>query len=266
MGIVEVNLLSDTNGVIKTNIYNLIDGSEALVNPRVKVIKATIPNTFYPIRLGSQSLDRDTTNLVQLNTSVDSGISARIPNGYYANVIDLMDAVILALNTAAPSVTFSYTYDAVTGAITLTVDSGTWNFLNLEAKTQDNFNQDNLWYMLGFPRVYGVGPAAASQTGIGPAVVTLDQGIFIHATLGSSVSNIETHKILDSAVSTAISYVPINCDFGQQINYLASESLSEWVNLNSLHITIEIKLRNLMGSDVNLNGKFWVCTLGIAFD
>lgn len=264
--VIEANLVSTYDGIIKTNLSDLVSGTDRLINPRVKLVKAQIPYTFYPIRAGTNGDNSDATNTIRIYHTDDGELSTTIPEGYYPTVTALLTAMMTAINSVTTTTTFSYTYDTVSGKTTITCSSGAWYFQNTDASTASNFSIDNLFYLLGFEKIVGIGPESASQTSVGVSTISFDTSIEVNSALVNGYDNLSTSRPLKAINTNAFALIPVNCNFGQQINYFSPESVSGWLRCGNLFTTIVLTLSDVFGTPLNLNYKLWTATLAISYD
>lgn len=200
---------------------------------RVALSKCMIPNTIYNINSGN--------NIIGFNDG--SNKTATITPGMYTTS-SIKGAIESALNTASGTLTFTYTYNNVTGMVTL---SATGSF----ALRFGSVSANSAASWLGFGPVDTV--SAASHTGDNIS----DMG---YSTPYILVNVFNTASVIGSAGSKATWVVPINAASDQYISYEATSPEGDQpICMNPLQPTtiISVSLTDAAGNFIDLNGGEW---------
>jgi len=243
----------DTSGSGGTmNLFNNIhaDHNEIL---SIKLLSSTIPNSWYNL---SSELNNNTLSFMETNDT--SFTNLIIPNGSY-NILELVSAIkVLIENQSSNSLTYTFTYDEITNALTITNSNPT-----VYNTTFEFSNVNSCRRFLGFE---AVDLTITSTAGIvsNRAVDTTDTFNSIYCRL----PNINSNKIIESSsskYSNVIAHIPIIYSRNAFQTYEPNNPFEMYLNqkdINSIQILFTFQDSN---KKVYYNKGDWEINLEINF-
>ena len=206
---------------------------------KVKLLHATIPNTFYTVNSSNQSID--------FKEGGGPELYATITNGMY-DISNLLSAIKTAMDDAPGSdSTYTATYSSITGFITI---SATGNFSLIFSSNGTNYST-SLATLLGFDKSDSTDATSATGTKI-PQISRPYHFDIVIAEFPNEIST-SADNYLSFIIPVDVdsgSVITWNDEFEQVINFGSPKNLS----------TLNIRLQR-NGSTIDLNGAEWIMLL-----
>ena len=245
----------NSGNIIKTN-YKYKDPNNYVYQlPRqfsnvksIRLLSVEVPNTLQNININNNTIFLD----IIIPSFANKYLILNIDCGYYT-INDVLQQIVQLINDQLTSSLFNYTYTSASGKISITSTA----LFHLKFRHDQNDNNNNLWYKLGFSSAYEL-----TNTGDDKYTNELknytDQGLLnIMPTMNNynyiylSINNIS--NIIDIIPVNIYGKILLNKTYGKITNtFISSPKIFDEV-INTL-ITLEIQWLDYQGQPINFQG------------